>query len=371
MRFGRSRDFEARRGSKRRFGAGTKDENHRVRFSFMKDGAFWELGNYLTPNNRQELLAAASGKTKLQVQELLARRFPRPDVPSTIRKLPARREPAAPRDTAAERHTTEQRDMAEQPVPATSLVTSSASEADSPWTTSSPPAIAIHAAGSVTSGPPAKTPEPRPTPTLPARCAVVEPLSAARYRIQLNASPQLKEKLEQARDLLSHANPSGDLTMVIERALDMLIERTLKQRFAQTKRPRSHRDADRAGRADRRFGQENAEKPKVVHDDTQRRRTHRGHIANATKREIAARDGLRCTFVGSDGQRCGASRFTQIHHEQPWARRGDDAPGNLRILCASHNHLLAERDFGRDLVANRIQSRRISARASPADASET
>src|SRR5882724_10385751 len=48
------------------------------------------LRDYLTPENHQELLAEASNKTKLQVQELLARRFPRPDVRSYIRKLPLR-----------------------------------------------------------------------------------------------------------------------------------------------------------------------------------------------------------------------------------------------------------------------------------------
>jgi hypothetical protein len=49
------------------------------------------LRDYLTPENHLELLAEASNKTKLQVQELLARRFPRPDVASYVRKLPGAR----------------------------------------------------------------------------------------------------------------------------------------------------------------------------------------------------------------------------------------------------------------------------------------
>src|SRR5450432_1943937 len=53
------------------------------------------LRDYLTPENHRELLEAASGKTKLQVQEMLARRFPRPDVASSIRKLPSPRAPAS------------------------------------------------------------------------------------------------------------------------------------------------------------------------------------------------------------------------------------------------------------------------------------
>jgi hypothetical protein len=190
---------------------------------------------------------------------------------------------------------------------------------------------------------------------------VVEPLSAARYRIQLNASPQLKKKLEQARDLLSHSNPNGDLAAVIERALDLLLDHTLKKRFAQTKQPRPRRSA--AG-ADRKASSEIAAAPNFVPGDDRDRRTRRGQIANATKREIAARDGLRCTFVNSDGQRCGATQFTQIHHEEPWARHGDESLENLRILCASHNRFLAERDFGRELIADRIQDRHAALGAS-------
>src|SRR5438132_787027 len=47
------------------------------------------LGPHLTRKNHAELFAAACGKRKRQVQELLARRFPRPDVVASVRKLPA------------------------------------------------------------------------------------------------------------------------------------------------------------------------------------------------------------------------------------------------------------------------------------------
>jgi hypothetical protein len=47
------------------------------------------LARRLTAQNRDELLAAAAGKSRQQVEELLARRFPQPDVPSAIRLLPA------------------------------------------------------------------------------------------------------------------------------------------------------------------------------------------------------------------------------------------------------------------------------------------
>ena len=48
------------------------------------------LAPHLTDENHEQLLAAASRRTKQELEELLARRFPRPDVPSSVRKVPDR-----------------------------------------------------------------------------------------------------------------------------------------------------------------------------------------------------------------------------------------------------------------------------------------
>src|SRR2546426_7003211 len=45
------------------------------------------LSSHLTAENHQELPAAAKGKSKRQVEELLVQYFPRPDVPPSVRKL--------------------------------------------------------------------------------------------------------------------------------------------------------------------------------------------------------------------------------------------------------------------------------------------
>ncbi len=38
--------------------------------------------------------------------------------------------------------------------------------------------------------------------------------------MQLTASEALRDKLELARALMSHRNPSGDLAVIVERAMD-------------------------------------------------------------------------------------------------------------------------------------------------------
>ena len=41
--------------------------------------------------------------------------------------------------------------------------------------------------------------------------------------MKFTASRDMREKLEAARDLMRHANPEGDLAVVLERALDLLV----------------------------------------------------------------------------------------------------------------------------------------------------
>ncbi|MGH9786740.1 MAG: hypothetical protein ACRD88_21435, partial [Terriglobia bacterium] len=113
------------------------------------------LSKHLTEGNHAELLREASGKSKRDVELLLAAQFPKADVPSRIRKLP---------------------DSRAQTEPALSA-----------------------------------TSEPPPAKPRAERLNRVEPLSAARYQVQFTADAALKEKLERAQNLLSHANPSRNL----------------------------------------------------------------------------------------------------------------------------------------------------------------
>src|SRR6185436_10144029 len=46
------------------------------------------LGRHLTSENHERVLARAEGRRRQEIEELIAELAPRPDVPSTIRKLP-------------------------------------------------------------------------------------------------------------------------------------------------------------------------------------------------------------------------------------------------------------------------------------------
>ena len=167
------------------------------------------LRDYLTSENHLELLAEASHKTKLQVQELLARRFPRPEVASYVRKLP---------------------DLTPQTKPAQQA------DAELAQPASAPNARPLQQTSTLPFG---RHPlrSPLTPPSAPPRVRV-EPTSEARYRIQLNASSSLKEKLELFQSLVSHSIPSRDVAAALERALDLALEQLQKRRFAKTDKPR-------------------------------------------------------------------------------------------------------------------------------------
>lgn len=96
----------------------------------------------------------------------------------------------------------------------------------------------------------------------------------------------------------------------------------------------------------------------------------RKRIPNHVRRAVSERDDGCCTFVSAEGRRCRSRQLLQIHHEQPWARGGADTPDNLRLLCAEHNRLLAERDFGAEHLERAREQRLASAPTERGAASE-
>jgi len=168
------------------------------------------LAPHLTRRNQDALFAAARGKRKRQVQEMLAARFPRPDVPSSVRRLPRPTvAPVVPTASAG-------------PLAAPGLLGDAATPSVDP---SGPPATAISTKAMDAPSTPARIAIPAPPPPL------VEPLSPDRYRITFTANGETRELLERARDLLRHSIPSGDPAQIFARALDSLVRELLKKKF--------------------------------------------------------------------------------------------------------------------------------------------
>jgi hypothetical protein len=164
--------------------------------------------------------------------------------------------------------------------------------------------------------------------------ATSTPQSPGRFKLEVMLDQASHDKLEQLQALLRHQVPNGDLGRVVEHALDVLFEQTMKRRFAQTK-----------------VKTKSPPKPRAVRS----RRVRSRYIPRAVVREVYARDGGRCSFVSSDGMRCGTRAFLELHHhDAPFARGGEATSENLRLMCRAHNALLAARDYGRDYMRAKV-----------------
>ena len=294
------------------------------------------LAPHFTADNHRELLDAARHKSKRDVEHLVARLHARPDVPSSVRKLPAPR-----RSDVADTRAVADDSSAAAAGPAAAVGPSAAS---TPATAS---ALAV-------------SPMPLPISVPAKRPAVIAPLAPERYKIQVTVGAETHAKLRRAQDLLRHCIPDGDPAKVIDRALTALLVELEKTRLAATNRPRGPRRTTRSRRAKSvgaTCASSSSRRSEAAERSGPQARTDAGrsaptrapgtsrHVPAAIKRAVWARDRGRCAFVGTNG-RCTERGFLQFHHLLPYAAGGATTVENLQLRCAAHNAHEAERYFG-------------------------
>jgi 5-methylcytosine-specific restriction endonuclease McrA len=137
------------------------------------------LAPHLTPDNADELLAAAGHRSKAEIAVLLAQHCPRPDVPTRLEPLPA---PA---------------------------------------------------------GLPLREVDLDPPPAAPPPVTKVTPLAPQRFVLQVTIDQAMQEKMMRLQALMRHEVPSGDLAQILDRALDALLAQQERRKFGATARPRT------------------------------------------------------------------------------------------------------------------------------------
>jgi len=281
--------------------------------------ALCALAPHLNSENAAELFESCRGKTRRQVEELLAARFPRPDVREQIRRLPARTQVAA--------------------VPAEAQLPPARSSEACP----SPPMPPEMPALLANSGPAAAAvPDPR------RRARELEPLSADRFGVHFTADAELRALIERARALASHRLPNGDLAGLMKLMAACFVRQEEKRRFGVGARPR-------------RLKAETAPAPALsTRQDAPPGGvgTRARYVPVTVRRETHTRDGGQCSFVSADGRRCNARAFLELDHRKPFARQGAADALNIRLLCRAHNLLHARNCFGMLHVAAKIAARK-------------
>lgn len=249
------------------------------------------LAPWLTPQNAVELLTATAHKTKFEIEQVLAQRFPRPDPPTWIEALSP--PPSPP-------HSDNQHAPGRVEPPSTGAV-------EDQLAGQGP---AQHCPGSVGDRP------------------RVKPLAPERYALQVSIGQATHDKLRYAQALLGHQIAPSDVAGVLDRALDALIHRLEKRKFGATSRPR------------RGLGQ---------------RAAKGRHVPAEIRRTVWERDGGRCTFVSEAGRRCPARTRLEFDHIQEVARGGEATVAGIRLRCRAHNQYQAEQAFGTEFMRHKRQ----------------
>ncbi len=263
------------------------------------------LKAFMTRRNVDEILAAVTHKSCREIEKLLAERYPKADVATKVRALPGARVVAAAPAASPDHDQLSVRTVASS--------VRRTEEQVSPETGASAVGESFGGLGPITAKVPSvlRTEERKP--------AKVAPLGLKRYALQLTMSQEMHDKLRHAQALLSHVISSGDVPSVLERALDELIEKLEKAKFAATEKPRATKTHTSAN-------------PRNVP----------AHV----RRAVRERDGFQCTFVSEDGRRCPETHFLEFDHIDPVSRGGKATTGRMRLRCWAHNQYEAERLFG-------------------------
>lgn len=194
-------------------------------------------------------------------------------------------------------------------------------------------------------------------------------VSAEAVRLSLNVPDRLREKLKRLQEVWAHVNPEMDYVEVIERAVDIALEkvdplRKAEKRAQRQERKQAGQQAQKSSRQSppekQRTTVEVAQTAKVASEPASENakaqcKTPPGQRPNyySTKTDdiVWTRAGGQCEWVDEKtGRRCECRFGSQRDHITPLALGGSNEPENLRLLCHTHNQLMARRY---SLVRNR------------------
>jgi hypothetical protein len=248
------------------------------------------LRRHLTTENHEAVIARACGRSRREIEALVAELAPRPDVPTSVRKLPS--------PTATLR-------------PATT-----------PGLPVAPGEAAIRSAEP-------SPPIAGPPPALPARRPIIQTTSPERYRVQFTIGKESHDKLRRVQTLLRREIPDSDPGAIFDRALTLLLEKVEKTKLGRTAGPRRRR-------------------PIRPGTDTDVREPGLGsrHVPQEVKDAVSRRDAEQCAFVSPAGKRCTERTFLEFHHVQAYAKGGPATVENISLRCRRHNQYEADLVFG-------------------------
>lgn len=241
------------------------------------------LSPWLERKNVGEWLTIAAGKSRRELEAVVAARYPQAPQPDAVRNYPFH-----------------------------------------PLVVSAAPPQALEAEGAVVGTATAIEASPA---RLEEGWQQLTPVSAERVRVGFDAAAVIAQLLDRVRQLLRHKYPEGRLEDLIREALEAYLDRKDPQRRLERKLAK---------------GEFPAELPERPAENFPREWAAGRYIPAKVKSAVWARDDGSCAWRSPDGKVCGAKDWLEYDHIHPYAKGGrSDDPRNIRLLCRQHNQAAA------------------------------
>ncbi len=170
----------------------------------------------------------------------------------------------------------------------------------------------------------------------------IRAISEDQVSAQVTFTREQFEKLKRIQELLSHTHVDTSNASLLDAAMDVFLEK--KDPLRKTVKPRIA-PCDTAAEA------ESAEsvRPKSAKISTSLRPVQT--VKPSIRNHVFKKSGGQCEYRDQKtGHRCSSRHFLEIDHIRPRALGGTNVPENLRVLCRTHNLLMAECAFGREKI---------------------
>ena len=251
------------------------------------------IAPHLEEGDADALLAMAEGKTKRELQKILAASAPKKEFRPSVRKQPA---------GVVEEN-------AEVPAPEDAK--------------------------------PAE--KPHPSPGRPRTQDLLEPATEARYNFRFSAGKGFTEKFERLAEVLNIGAPHSHIEAVFEEALEIALEKKDPKRKLERRRKREARkQRSPAGDAQKKLRHRPGKEP--IRETQQGNggfgaeaggRAVSRHVPSEFQERAFERADYQCEYRGPDGARCPCRTGLQIEHTQPYAVFKSHDERFLKVYCAA------------------------------------
>lgn len=164
----------------------------------------------------------------------------------------------------------------------------------------------------------------------------IESLTSQRddsVRIELTLSEDQMQKLQHAKELLSHVLPNPTWAELIAYLATAQVEKRLGKEKVKTEFKNNEIIKSKPTKKET-----TAKKGSSKNRETSNlKSTHRPHIKITTRRALFKKAQHQCEYIDATTGRCPSKFQLQVDHQRPLALGGTNEFSNLRILCQQHN----------------------------------